>query len=108
MPSYSFKNKNGRVIERVYTMEKVPKTVRVGHHVYHRQLGLGVAAIVHGQPHLARSCPRQWTPGLAEHYDKWNPLGVAVVEGQADQRRFADALKRTTKTQRASWVYDPL
>lgn len=106
MPEYEFMSKAGRVVSRVYRMSDVPATIRVAGVQYRRQVGIGLRPIVRGQPHLARSQARQWTPGLAQHYDKWNPLGIAAIDGQADQRRFRDALRKCKATARQNIEYD--
>lgn len=108
MARYEFVSGDGDVIERDYAMADAPeigKRIRVRGKTYRRKASTGTAMAIKGQPHLAHSQPRQWTPGLAQLYDKWSPLGVAAIDGAADQRRFEKAL-RTLKPQTKP-IYDP-
>lgn len=104
--NYLFRAKDGSEVERDYPVGERPDVIRVSGRRYHHAICLSPGkAIIKNQPHLARSAPRKWTPGLAGAYDKWNERGVAVVEGAADERRFNDALKKIKP--RNSWKYDP-
>lgn len=108
MATYQFRSKGGAIIEREYPMVEAPpigKVVRIGGVAYRRVASTGVGMEVKDRPHLARSAPRKWTPGLAERYDKWGPHGTAAIDCAEDKRRFQKALKECKP--RNSWEYDP-
>jgi hypothetical protein len=112
MQVYEFESDDGSVIQRRYNAIDVPDevveagvTYRVRFWVPRVEPGVPQPAIIKGRPHLAHSAPRQWTPGLAERYDKWGPHGVAAIDSVEDQRRFEKALKEINP--RSDWKYDP-
>jgi len=108
---YVFESEDGFRIERDFLPIEVPDEI-VEEGVAYRALfgaspgqGGAPAMIVKDHSHLAHTAPRRWAGDLAKDYDKWNHLGVAVVEGAEDKRRLRDALKKSYPRQ--DWQYDP-
>jgi hypothetical protein len=105
MSRYLMRADDGEEIEVDAPMSNPPKRRTVAGKTYRRVITGGQRPMVNDRPHLAHSAPRKWTPGLAEHYDKWGANGVAAIDSAADKRRFKDALKKALP--KTDWQYDP-